>query len=448
MKIGFGRNDITPRIGVELCGFGPYRCRHSVAIRDRLWARAMAVEQGTQRVLLVSCDLIGTSLAMTRRVRRIVSESTGVASDAIMVHCTHTHSGPATGSYTGWGEPDLPYLETLPQRIARACSMAVERLEEATLAHAEVPCEGIGRNREYDLPSPLPEEALRDGWRPRRPELTDTTCHVFRVESAGRVAGFLSYFGCHPVVCCEATRQIHGDFCGVATNQIESENPGAVGLFLQGAQGDVNTCVAHQPETEALRSLDIIAARYASSVRAGLRAAQPVAVDTVRSCRREVTFSRKPWGLDKIRTLLAEKEALVHAPDAIDGAGKAGDPNIRMETVYLVALRHLVAEAEAGRPLSPATELQGLRLGPVALLGSPLEVFQAIRNDVKARAKCPIPLVMGFCNDSIGYAPDRAAASRGGYAADSVPSICRALPFANAHDELAAALLELDASLS
>ena len=43
MQIGFGKVDITPRVGVELCGFGPHLHRYSVGVRDRLEARAMAV---------------------------------------------------------------------------------------------------------------------------------------------------------------------------------------------------------------------------------------------------------------------------------------------------------------------------------------------------------------------------------------------------------------------
>ena len=97
---------------------------------------------------------------------------------------------------------------------------------------AEAPCEGIGLNREYDHDAPL-EEALRDQWRPARPELTDTTCRVLRVQAGGKLLGFASYFGCHPVVCCQETRYIHGDYCGVATNMLEREHPGSVGLFLQ-----------------------------------------------------------------------------------------------------------------------------------------------------------------------------------------------------------------------
>ena len=448
MKLGFAKNDITPRVGVELCGFGPYNCRHSTAVRDRLWARAMAVEFGQTRAVVVSCDLIGTNARIVDRVRDLVTQHTGVPPDAVMVHSTHTHSGPATGSYIGWGEADRPYVETLPQRIAKAAIEAFGRLQEATLSHAEVPCEGMGTNRVHSQWSSLGDSGLDDSWRPEKPELTDTTCHVIKAEAAGRTVGFLSYFGCHPVVCCGGNRAIHGDYCGVATNMLEREHGGAVGLFLQGAQGDINTSVARADQQEGLLALDVMAARYANAVRRGLRAVEPIKVDALKCERRQAAFSRKPWGLEKLRAMLAEKEALVHAIDATDHdkAGEDGRCNTRMETVYMLALRRMVAAAEAGESLSPPAELQGFRIGPVSLLGTPFEVFQEIKNDAHAKAASPIPLVLGLTNDTLGYAPDRVAA-KGGYEADMVPMICGALPFADIHEELVNALLELDAAL-
>ena len=118
-----------------------------------------------------------------------------------------------------------------------------------------------------------------------------------------------------------------------------------------------------------------------------------------------------------------------------------------MESVYLVAMRQIVTRARAGEDLSPETELQGLRIGPIAFLGSGFETMQAIKNDVRKGARAPNALVCSFVNDSLGYAPDHHCAERGGYAADMVPFICGQLPFARVHDELAAGLLALDAEL-
>jgi len=308
-----------------------------------------------------------------------------------------------------------------------------------------VPCEGLGINREYDNPSPSVEEALRDDWRPRRPELTDTTCHVLRVDAGGRCIGFVSYFGCHPVTCCAAVRHIHGDYCGVATNTLERENAGAVGLFLQGAQGDVNTCVVHKNEQDSLRALDVLAERYARAVRAGLAAAKPVNVDRLACVRQTVTFRRKPWTREKLAAILAEQEAIVHAPGASDE-----DQKMRLAEVRVLALRQLIAELDAGRSLEPPTELHGMRIGPIALLGTPLEVFQAIKNEAVgwAKASVPVPLVTGLTNDSIGYAVDRTTAAKGGYAADMVPLMCRSLPFEDIHGQVVEALAALASALA
>ena len=444
MKAGFAKTDITPRVGVELAGFGPFINRHSIGVRDRLWARAMALEQDGKTLILVSCDLIGVSRSITARVRQLVNESTRLPLDTIMIHCTHTHSGPNVKTYHGWGEPDEPYREILPRRIADAAIRAVGALQEAELFHAEVSCEGIGLNREYDKDAPPLDDVLQESWRPAKPELTDTTCHVARFESSGKTIGFFSYFGCHPVVCCSTTRYIHGDYCGVATNLLEREHPGSVGLFLQGAQGDVNTCVVHKPELESLLALDVIASRYARAVRRGLAEARPVRVDSLACILREVLFTRKRLELDKLRALLVEQEVILHAPGANDT-----DRNVRMATVKALLFRQWIAAAEAGKGklTAPPTEIQGFRVGPMLLLASPFETFQAIKNDVKARTGVPVTLVLGCTNDTLGYAPDRTAAARGGYAADLVPLIVGTLPFARIHDELVEQLITLAAAL-
>jgi len=443
VRAGFAKTDLTPRVGVELSGFAYYLNRHSIAVRDRIWARAMAVEHGDRRVVVVSNDIIQVDRALTHEVRRRVTEATGVRAQDIMLHCTHNHSGPATGHLRGFGAPDPPYMELLPRRIADACIRAFDALQDATLAHAEVPCEGIGLNRQYDRNAPPLEDVLPDTWRPAKPELTDTTCHVLAAHGADRrLIGFASYFSCHPVVCCAETRSIHGDYAGVATNLLEREHPGSVGLFLQGAQGDVNSCVVHKPEQESLLALDVIASRYARSVRNGLAQAAPVQVDEVASALHEVTFSRQAWDAEVLREKLAEQEAITEAPDATDT-----DQGFRRALMVALGYRQLIAAVEAGELMEPPTEVQGIRIGPISLLGAPFEIFQAIKREVGEQARSPIPLVMGITNDELGYAPDRVIAGVGGYAAEEIPVSLGRLPFANIHEELVDALLEVEAAL-
>lgn len=446
MKAGFGKVDITPRVGVEMCGFGPFLHRYSIGVRDPLSAKAMALEMDGNTVVVVSCDLVGMTLNYTQKVRQRVHEATSVPVENIMVHCTHTHSGPVvrTGNFVGWGEPDLPYLEVLPYKIAQSCITAIENLKDVQAAHAEVPCEGIGLNRVYDKDNPPLEEVLKEDWRPAMPERTDTTCHVVTfADPNGRMTGFFSSFGCHPVTCCAQTRYLHGDFVGVASNMLEREHPGAVGLFLQGAQGDVNSCVVHKPEKEALLALDVIASRYARAVRRGMEEAKPIVVDCVRSALKDTTFTVTPFSREQICEWLGEYEQVFKKPDASDE-----DRDLRMKTVFVSTLRNLLGKLDNNEPLEPVSQVQGVRFGPISLLAGPFEIFQGIKNDVVANAKAPVPLVMGLTNDTTGYAPDREKTGVGEYADKTVPMIHCRFPYANVHEELMNALLELDEKMN
>ncbi|OGV41666.1 MAG: hypothetical protein A2X48_13705 [Lentisphaerae bacterium GWF2_49_21] len=441
IRFGFSKTDITPRVGVELSGFGPYWHRQSIAVRDRLSAKAMALTNGKRTVVLLSLDLLLISREITDKTRKLVADKYSEPCDVI-IHCTHTHSGPAVYGIEGWGEIDVPYCELLPNRLAEACLEAIQNMKEATVSHAEVPCVGIGFNREYDKVEQPIETVIRDDWRPAKPELTETTCHVLKFESDGKMIGFISHFGCHPVVCCRQTRYIHGDYCGVATNILESENPGAVGLFLQGALGDVDSCFVHKPEKESLEALDVIAARYVKAVREGLKQAKPVTIDKISSAASRVNFSRKNLDVETLKKLLAEKENLFAQKGASDE-----DRNVRMSGVYVTNLRKLIARMEKDGFKNDTAELNALHMGPIAILTTPFEVFQAIKNDVRKQSKFKNTWVLSVTNECKGYAPDDTTAKRGGYAAEQVPMMIGEPPYADIHGELVKALIELEKKL-
>jgi len=431
MQIGFGKADITPRVGVELYGYGPFLNRHSIAIREPLYVRALAASDGESTVVFASCDLVGVSEEITRVVRQRLADETGLTADSICVHGTHTHSGPRTKFSIGWGALDPPYVEILPVRIAGACAQAVNNLRPATLSHAVVPCEGLGYNREEDVRPEL-AEALGEDWRPAKPEITDTEAHVLRIHAGGETLGFASYFSCHPVVGSAVSRYIHSDFVGVATNCLERESPGAVGLFLQGCEGNINSCVVHHGEQDSLLALDVIAARYARQIRPGLREARPLGGTTVRARRRKCKLTREPLPEAELRRMLAEREAIINAPGASDA-----DHAVRLATVYAIALRKELARIAAGKAVDDSVELQGFRIGDLLLVGAPFEIMHRYKRRVQAEFEQPV-LVVSLCNDALGYAPERECFDKeNNYAAKAVPYLLGYPPFApSVEDEL------------
>lgn len=441
MKIGFGKQDITPRPGVELYGYSGYLNRYASAVRDRLYARSMAVRQGQKTLVLVSCDLIFIPAWLSGEVRRRVARVSGLDPSSVMVHATHTHSGPCVKvAYRNSYDP--PYTALLPRRIAGACLAAVRSLRPAVLSHAQVPCEGIGTNRVYDKFT-YGEAAWEDDFRPDRPELTDTRCHVLRADDGDKLLGFISCFGCHNVVGGSGSTYLHGDYAGIATGMLERENPGSVGLFLQGADGDVNAAGGCRGDDTVLYALDVTAGRYARAVRAGLSRARSLSVQGLATVRLPVRFSRQPPDVARLRRMLADEEAHLDAAGASDE-----DPKVRWATLRSQALRDILDRLERGDSFENETELQGHRVGPVSFLATPLEVFQAIKNDVVDQAGSPVPLVMSVTNDEQGYAVDRTAAGNPeDYGAYTVPLWKHTLPYRRIHEELIEGLLEVDRRL-
>ncbi len=452
LKAGFARQDITPRVGVELYGFGPYLRRYSIGVRAPLEARAAVFELDGKRIAIVGCDICTLPEFMVERIREQVAlQHPELLPDGLLITASHTHSGPAVHlEDAGWGAPDFPYLNLLPAKIANAVCQAAEHLEEVMLSVASAPCAHIGLNRVFDKDAPPLEDVLKEDWTPAKPELTDTACQVLRFDSATRkMKGFMAYFGCHPVVCCQQTRYIHGDYAGLAMQQLMREFPGSVGIFLQGAEGDVNAGCVHKPEQESLLALDIFASRFANSVRTGLQRAIPADVTVLRRARKRCRFTTRESFTEEHLMQLKEKfSEAFRDPNAQDSDG-----TLRMNTVYLRGIAKMLDTLRSGNKTVDA-EVSALRLGPVKFLGAPFEIMQGIKNDVVKQVACGLPLVLSLCNGACGYAPSREVAQvdmdkahQGGYEATKVPLMQGRLPYGDIHGELLNALLELDREL-
>ena len=148
LKVGFGRVNITPMLGIPMEGY--FTPRFAESILDDLELNVLALEAGEARVLLVSidnCEIYGDVLDT---YRRHVSDVTGVPEDAIFIASTHTHTGPcliseaAAANYTMFGEPlnlaqqELigEYRQFVYRRIADAAIAAIADLKPAKMGTA------------------------------------------------------------------------------------------------------------------------------------------------------------------------------------------------------------------------------------------------------------------------------------------------------------------------
>jgi hypothetical protein len=438
-KAGFGKVDITPKIGVELFGFGPYINRYSTSVYEPIFARAMAVEAGDDHWVIVSCDLGIVDARLTEKVRSIIRSNTGWSEESVMVHATHTHVAPATHpDYLGWGEPYAPYLEVLPRYVAEACIKAIEDLQEATFHHATPQALGLSYNRGLDATTRTNDAVLNDNWITDKPEETDTIAHVVRVDRNNKVAGFFSYFSCHPVVCCQNSTEISGDFVGVATNRVEKDFPGSVGLFLQGALGDINSNYVWGPRDQSLIALDKFANKFASVIREGIKTATPITVTSTASILQNEFYTVADFDEEDLINLLRDNEQLIHKSEV-----NTPDSKARLAVIFVCSIRKILESLHREEKLNKPLCIQSFRLGPITLTSTPLEVFHRIKRRFQKEAG-EKALLLSVTNDHLGYAPIRERYLKGRcYETFQVPFISGSVPFTEKiEDELLAATLK------
>jgi hypothetical protein len=321
-------------------------------VHDPLWARALALRRGRLTTVIVAVDLIGLHHHQVEEVRRRLEGCLG--RDTILVAATHNHAGPDTLGL--WGLPpfisgiDGDYLELATEGIASAAQEALSSLGPARIrwGEAEAPTEGLTRNL-------------------REPSLIDRTVTILAFDRPdGSPVATLVHFACHPEVLGGRNRLVTADFPAALCAALEEARPGGTAIFLNGALGGMVT-----------------ASQTAHTFEEAERIGRAVA-DTALSA------------LESVGSPTAEAELkYVRAPILVP---------VENRRYHLLGLLGLLG----GRPLLGGgytlSEVTGLRIGPVLVLGAPGEVLPRVWFEIRELAGEGHPLLLvSLANDELGY---------------------------------------------
>jgi hypothetical protein len=378
IKGGCARVDITPRASVWLSGYGS-RNKPSDGIVDKLYARALVLDDGQNKIAIVSADLLWVPLKITAEIRREVKEKIGIPEKNVLICATHTHFGPKIDRITkNWpdtpaSEIDKSYVQTLKKKIADSILAANKNMRQVKLGAVKGEIPEIVYNRRtrktdgavamtFRLPPADPNLIFG----PIDPELC-----ILRVEDmSGALTCAIVNYACHPV-CGTPNREkfysISADYPGYTTQVIE-QMEGGICLFALGTAGNLNPVriKRRNPRSQIGKALG-------GEV---LRRIQFVATTG------EVTLK----AMKKLVTMPIKKDL---SPDRIIDADKT------KETL--------------------TTEIQVLRIGDIYILGLPGEVLVEIGLEIKTRAGIENLFIISLSNDACGYVCHRQAYKEGGY---------------------------------
>ncbi len=227
-SVGVAKIDITPSYPVRLSGFG-FRRTESEGVTQRIWAKAIVIDDGTPAVLL-TVDNLGIPSTMTETVTSRLEKKTQLQRDRLAITASHTHTAPMlTGvAPTLFG---MPIPKEHQEHIDRYTAELADKLEQVALASLadRKPARlswGIGRvgfaiNRRTKggpVDHDLPILVVRD--------------------LKGKVRAIYVNYACHCVTL--SNNKVSGDWAGFAQEQIQDDFPGAVALVSVGCGADSN----------------------------------------------------------------------------------------------------------------------------------------------------------------------------------------------------------------
>lgn len=419
LQAGAARIEITPPLTIPYLGYEP---RHAFfrGVHDPLYARALAVDDGTTQAIVIAADAIGFSNDLlgpgrhfTQEVRQRVEQRSGVPGQHVMLAASHAHSTPETLNLRRLLDTPAaaPWLEVLLDQLASAAVIAMERRRPSVVKVGRGEVRGLAVNRRvygtdgrlYQFTQPPSPDLVAD----RGAEDPEVGVLLFQA-IAGDASIVVTNFACHPVTM-QVQPLISADFPGAAMRLVEDTIPGCLSsLFLQGACGDLNPIRGDTRDFADVWRYGLMLGSEALKLVGQLSAPDyptgppvvAVASEMVALPGRELP-PREPYR----RAFDEAARRLAQAASAEERARFAHEQRIAEEA--------LIQIDRGGGPFP--SEVQAIRIGDAALVAIPGEPFVELGLEIKRRSVAPFTFVVGYANDYQGYLATAKAWQQGGY---------------------------------
>ena len=356
-EAGWAARSITPPIGTPLAGFGDRKGKPSTGVHDEIFVKALAVSDGVDTAVIVGADMLIIPENVAEMVRIRVSQQTPLTANEILFNASHNHSGPgafapglASRAFNG------PYDSSIPEFLAKAFTEAIVEAYRS-LEPAKVTYGGL------DAP-----EYIRNRTRSGGP--VDSELSYMLVEQKDLDRCIVVSYSAHPTILGSDNMRFTGEYPGFLMRRI-TEKTGAAAIYLGGSVGSMS-CRA------------------------------PEGADSFERCR-------------AMGVALADKvlDAIAEAPrfeDKVDVAS-IGIP-IRLPPFQLRLNENWRVSKFLFPILGIDTDgwMHAVRIGDVALVGTPADYCGEISVDLKARMKNRAGdlWVLSFNGDYVGYiSPDK-----------------------------------------
>lgn len=412
LKAGAAVQNITPQKPHFLFGY-PFVERISTGVHDWLYSSSLYLSDGDQQTILISNDLIYIDKYSAARIRKAITEQTGIPEKNILIAATHTHSGPVTvDCVISANDPIVPkadkeYVEFMEQKTIESACEAFRQAVPAKNSFFKVDSTGIGTNR-HD---------------PSGPKDMEVPVLVLKNQKNEYLASLL-VCNMHPTVLHEDSTLYSSDFPFYIRDILQKKYLGTECpvIYFTGASG--NQSPRHVTKantfTEAKRLGNIVAQAAGETILKGLNFSSSIKID----CRQrlidlpkkrfpsiEQTEQHRLSAKEKFETLRECSRNMQEIRSAeVDWFGAE-------EIAFLSRLTQSKILEEAYAKCLPA-EIQIVKIGDWNFVAWPGEIFVEYVLELKKRAK-DIFLITLANGELQGYISTQEANEKGYYEASN-----------------------------
>jgi hypothetical protein len=424
LQAGVARVDITPPIGISMCGYLA-RAGASQGIQRPLTATALVLTDGGEKIVILACDLIFILNPDVDGIREAIAARLGTRAECVLINCSHTHCGPNHRNYS-WESADQKqlqknFLANLGNQL-RGCAEIADRGLRPVRLGTGFGTSHIGINRrEVDE-----DGKVFLGENPGGP--MDPAVGVVRIDEVdGRPLAVLFSYGCHTVTMGPKCLHFSPDFPGPARDVIEQAT-GAKSLFLQAAAGNINPITgigATTDDTENMNrlghSLGAEVLRVASSIRTHQRRGERT---IFASLTKNSMYPYEPAGEQNLAIKasgevvsiplvtppsIGEAKAIITMwEDRIESAKRDG--LVAHQLNFYLRFRDwaqmLLSGLESGATSFTAdVNVQALRIGDLGIAAVAGETLAELGLAVRQRSPLAETIFLGYSNGCMGYLP-------------------------------------------
>jgi neutral ceramidase len=422
IRAGAATSNITPALGSEIVGgFLPFPAKH---VHDELHARCLVLDDGSTRLAIVVCDLLGIHRSVSVAARQRIEEETGIPATHVLISATHTHS--ATSAISGHvreytSDMQLTdYQDFIVQRMADGVQRAQNLLRPAELAFGSLEVSEHVHVRRWFLKretmplnpfGKLDQVKMNPG--AGNPDLVEpagtpdpTLSFIALREPQGRMISVLAAYSLH-YVGGVGEAHLSADYFGYFSEALKKLQPTGdgdppfVAMMANGTSGDVNNINVRQPTKRKApyEQMRYVGEDLANKVHTALPALQWSSHAPLAASYRELDLQWRSIGPELIQWAKATEQST---------------PRIQGKASLPLAYAGRVQRLAKASPQTKAP-VHVLRIGDICIGTTPCETFAETGIEFRQRSPFQRAFLISLAHGYYGYMPTPRHFELGGY---------------------------------